>query len=191
MKRIILAVLVALLAAPALVAAQTDLTVDQFFLPGSNTSGYRVHASAAHMTVSLPHGRITADGGYKTVFQFAHVATASLTNQAIAVAGYGVLYQPSTATGSVIGVGIAASEPITAGRATARAVVRNRLNDIMPTRLTVAIGDGERSRRFNAATQARGLDYFDYTMAIGCDLTTTSAITPTNAQLLCSVVVEF
>ena len=84
-------------------ASSHDLGVQQFFLPATSTSGYRVHTSRTHMNVTIPRGNIWAAGGYKTPLQFAHVATASLTNFAIGLGQSGVTAQRLGAEGSVLG----------------------------------------------------------------------------------------
>src|SRR3990167_1893612 len=106
-------------------ASSHDLGVQQFFLPATSTSGYRVHTSRTNMNVTIPRGNIWAAGGYKTPLQFAHVATASLTNFAIGLGQSGVTAQRLGAEGSVLGLSFASSEVITAGTADANATIRS------------------------------------------------------------------
>ena len=57
---------------PGIAAAQSDVSVHQFFLPGTSTVGYRVHASSSEMHVMLGQGDIRASGGYKAPYSFSH-----------------------------------------------------------------------------------------------------------------------
>lgn len=176
--------------APALAWAQTDLSVEQFFLPATSTSGYRVHTSRTHMNVTIPRGNVWAVGGYKTPLQFAHVATASLSNFAIGLGQSGVTAQRLGNEGNVLGLTFASSEVITAGTADANATIRSG-GEIRSAGLTLRLEPGGQRSQYGSITQARGLATFTATEEVGCRLTTSATIAPASAQLLCTVIVDF
>lgn len=191
----ILVIVILVLAAPGATPASThDLTVDQFFLPGTNTSGYRVHTSTtrAHMNITIPRGNIWAVGGYKALARFTHPATASQSSANIALSGTAVTQQRFGYEGSVLGVSVVSSSALTAGTATAVPTIRN-LGTVRATGLTAAIGTGPTAghTQFFSRTQARGRDVFGASDEVGCQLTTTSDIAPVGANILCTVIVEF
>ena len=192
---------IVLLLPAAAVAANHDREVQQFFLPGTNTSGFRVHsarAALAHMNLTIPRGNIWAVGGYKTPLRFVHTALsglppAALTAVAIGLDTTGVLYQRLGYEGNVIGLTLAASDALTAGTATARATIRKTTAGTVTvglTQLTVTLG-GAGPSQFASATQARGRDTFRADQEVGCQLTTSANIAPGGAQLACTVVVDF
>lgn len=191
MRRILgLILLGALLLVPSVARGQTDLSVQQFFLPGTNTSAFRVHTNRTHMNLTIPRGKIQAEGGYKTLLPFTHVATASLSNFAIGLHQSGVTYQRLGSEGSVLGLTFASSEVITAGTADANATIRSG-GEVRSAGLTVRLEPGGQRSQYASITQARGLATFTATEEVGCRLNTSSNIAPLSAQLLCTVIVEF
>ena len=197
MKRIILAVLLALLVLPTVASAQADLTVDQFFLPGSNTSGYRVHASttSSHLNVSLPSGAVWAERGYKEVVRFSHLAATGLTNTNLSIHGQsrlaatGGTFQRLGYEGSILGVTLTSSAALTAGTATAEPTVQNA-GVVRGSGLTVVLSAAG-PPQYASRIQARGVTTFDSGHEVGCRITTTNDLAPVNAELLCGVTVEF
>ena len=177
-------------------ATNHDRDVQQFFLPATNTPGFRVHtarAALAHMNLTIPRGNIWAVGGYKTPVRFTHVATASLAAFAIGLHQSAVTYQRLGYEGNVLGLTLAASDALTAGTATAVATIRRTAAGtvtVAPTQLSVTIG-GPGPSQFASRTQARGRDTFRADQEVGCQLTTSADIAPVGAQLACTVVVDF
>lgn len=196
MKRLSAAGVVALLAVavcPSWVGATNhDFQIQQFFLPGQNRAGFRIHAAVTrnHMNVSIPYGSIWAEGGYKTLVRYTHFATASLTDRELGLGTTAVNYQRFGYQGSVIGITVGASEALTAGRITVEATVR-RGGTLIPTGLTAVIDGATGPTQFGMRTQGRGLDFFFAADEVGCRLTTTADVAPTRAQVICTVVVEF
>lgn len=187
---------------PSLGQAQTDLTVHQFFLPGTNTMGYRVHASRTHMGVQV-FGRIHAEGGYRVAYTHAHgdrVVVGS-TRVAVPVAGTpanyarfasaGVLYQRVPYQGRVVGIALGSSVAVTAGTITAEATVYDSINSVeRGTGLTTGL-DNAANTRWNARTISRASAFaFSPPDAVGCRLTTTTTVTPLSLELVCTVIVE-
>ena len=207
MKRALIVAVLILLAGASLLEAQTtginDREIQRFILPGTNTTGMRVHASRVHMSLTLPAGNIIAVGGYKVAFSYAHTGNVSvnISNAAMPVAGTagpqgptgplaaGVAYQRTPFAGSVIGVAIGASAALTAGSATAEATIRQFDDAVRATGLTAVIA-GTAATQFNATAQARGISVFSTTDSIGCRLTTTADIAPLTAEVVCTVIVE-
>lgn len=203
MKRALIIASVVVLALAALLEAQTtginDQETQRFVLPGTNTTGFRVHASNAHMSVSIPRGNIAAMGGYKVAFVYAHgdQSSASLTNSVMPVAGTtrpsdsgsGIAYQRVPFKGSVIGVAIGASTALTAGTATAEATILRAGDVVFGTGLTTVLSSS--SPQYNAAQRERDLSTFTAVEAVGCRLTTNAAFAPVTAELVCTVIIEF
>ena len=207
MKRALIVAVLILLAGASLLEAQTtginDREIQRFILPGTNTTGMRVHASRVHMSLTLPSGNIIAVGGYKVAFNYAHTGnvSVSISNAAMPIAGTasatgttgplaaGVAYQRTPYAGSVIAVSCGASAALTAGSATCEATIRNFDDTVVATGLTAVIS-GTGATQFNATAQARGLDVFLTTDSIGCRLTTTADIAPLTAEVACTVIVE-
>ena len=188
--------------APAV--AQTDLTIQNFpcLPPNQTTDCVRVHtdttSTTARMDMTITGGNINAAGGYKVAFVFAHpnyaVVNSSLTQIPIAGAGpatinaTGPLYQRVGYAGSIIAVAISSNTAITAGAAHVEAVRYDGTN-IVPTQLRARIsaaGGGEQTQ-YNVSTQARGVHIFTSSESVGCRLQTSSAMTPTNAMIACTV----
>lgn len=178
-----------------------DVEIERFVLPGTNTTGFRVHGNRTEMNLRLPAGDIWAQGGYKVQYGFSHgrriVQGTSNSNAAavgtIGVSGTsGVLYASTPYAGSVVAVAIASSQALTAGYAHAEASVYQVAGDqIFRTGLTAMIGFTETGfTRSRASSQAKDLDRFLATEGVGCQMTTTSDLTPASAELLCTVVVE-
>ena len=202
MKRALFVAGLILLAVAGLLEAQTtsidDREVQRFVLPGTNTTGMRVHTSAAHMSLTLI-GQIAAGGGYKVSFAYAHGENIvqSTTNAVMPIAGTtrsqdsgsGVSYQRIPYAGSIIGISIGASTALTAGSATAEATIF-RSNMVIATGLTATIASSG-DLQYATVAQARGLDGFTPAEAIGCRLTTSADLAPRTAEMVCSVIVEF
>ena len=203
LRRVSLALVLVLLAVAGLLEAQTTSTQDReiqrFVIPGTaNTTGYRVHASAtaAHLGVAIPRGNIAAMGGYKTMIHFAHgdQTSATLTDSIVPLAGSarpsdsgsGVNYQRMPYTGSIMAVAIGSSAAVTAGRITARATIL-RAGGVYRTNLTTILDGGQ----YQVAQQERGIDIFNATEGIGCQLSTTSNFAPVTAEVICTIIVEF
>lgn len=179
-----------------------DQEIQRFILPGTNTTGWRVHANRTEMNLRIPAGDIWASGGYKVQYGFSHGRriVQNTSNSAAAAVGTigvsgtsGVLYAPTPYAGSVIAVAIASSQALTAGYAHAEATVYQVAgNQTFRTGLTALIGFAGTgiSTRSARATQAKDLDRFLATEGVGCQMTTTSDLTPASAELLCTVVVE-
>ena len=201
MKRALIIASVVVLALAALLEAQTtginDQETQRFVLPGTNTTGYRVHASNAHMSIAIPRGNIVAAGGYKTLIHFAHgdQTSATITGSIMPLAGSarpsdsgsGVNYQRMPYGGSIMAVAIGASSAVTAGRITARATVLRIGGVVYLTGLTALLDGGQ----YQVSQQERGIDTFTSGEGIGCQLTTTSNYTPVTSEVVCTVVVEF
>lgn len=209
MRRILLiaGLVIALLAGAA--EAQTvginDQEVQGFFLPATSTKAYRVHASRTAMGLTLAHGTITAAGGYKVPFTFAHGGRTQVSLSAVVmpIAGtvsaafntgaVGILYQPTPTPGSIIAIAIASSTALTVGTATAEATVlelAGGAGTARTTGFTVALDAGTGYTRYRAATQARGLTTFTNGDAVGCNLATSSDFAPTTAEVACTLIVE-
>jgi hypothetical protein len=208
MTRIVLLAVVLVGLTAGLAQAQSvginDQEIQGFFLPGTNTKAFRVHASRTAMGLILAHGDIVAVGGYKVPFTFAHGGRTqvSLSNVAVPVAGTagasagsgtGVLYQPAATRGSIIAIAIASSTALTAGTGTCEATVLEQAGGagtLRTTGFTVALDAGTGYTRYRATTQARGLTTFTNGDAIGANLSTSSAFAPTSAELACTIIVE-
>ena len=202
MKRVLIVAGLVLLAAAGLLEAQStgpnDQETQRFVLPGTNTTGWRVHASRAHMSLALPRGNIIAAGGYKVAFAYAHGGNVVVnsTNVAMPILGTasqvsaispGVLYQRVPYEGSIMAISIGASAALTAGTVTAEATIRRPDGTVYPSGLTAALTTGD---QFATNTQARGRSVFTDLEGVGCRLTATSAVTPVTAEVLCTVIVE-
>lgn len=206
MTRLALAVALLLLSAGS-AAAQTDLTIDRFFLPGTSTTGYRVHANTSEMHVTVPSGKIRAAGGYKTPVVFSHASNvvAGLSNQAIPLATTGVTYLRPVTAGSIIGVSIGARAALDVGAAHAEATIL-RDGSVVATGLIAVIRDSSWSgaqNQFSANSQARDLSQFTTSEAIGCRITTDSTAAnqgegtlqnpgfrPLTNEFVCTVTIE-
>ena len=204
MKRALIVAGLIIVAVAGLLEAQTtginDREIQRFVLPGTNTTGLRVHASNVHMSLALPRGNIAAMGGYKVAFVYAHgdQSRINLTASAMPIAGTirpsdsgsGVSYQRVPFKGSVIGVAIGASTALTAGTATAEATILRAGDLVDPTGLTVVLSSVG-STQYNAARQDREISNFTALEGVGCRLTTNAAFAPTTAELVCTVIIEF
>lgn len=183
-----------------------DREIQRFVLPGTNTTGFRVHASASEMNIRLPVGDIWAAGGYKTRFSFAHGdrIVINVSNSAMPIAGTsktslptldGPLYQQPGYSGSVIGVSIASTTTFTAGYAHAEATIYSVTGAVAKrTGLIALIGDipGLAGRRqYHVNTQGKDISTFGATEGVGCNLNTTSTAAPTTLVVVCGVIVEF
>lgn len=194
---------------PSAAWAQSDLTQFQLTLPGTvaprNTPSLRVHASTTEGHLTLAHGDIIASGGYKVAYTYSHTGRTqvSLSSVAMPIAGTvapevpaGVLYQRTPSKGSVIGLALASSAALTAGSATCEAVILNADGNANTTGFQVLIGvagipNTFGRTRYNAVTQARGLDPFDFLDAVGANISTSADFAPTTAVLACTVVVVY
>ena len=195
--------------------AQTDLSIQQFLVPGTNNAGFRVHANRTLGTLdlTLAHGRIVAASGYKGILTYAHNASLSSLTAALGTPAMGshvpitgvVLPAAALQThyvmhsrGSIIGVTITASDSVTTGRAHARATIWN------PAGVQIAgsfrdtgyanaavIGSSQVSLRHGYKTLPRGDYSFNPGEVVGCVFETTSNIAPSSISLACSVIVEF
>ena len=204
MKRALLVAPLIVLALAAPLEAQTtgieDREIQRFVLPGTNTTGFRVHANRSHMNLTLPSGNIVAIGGYKVAVAFAHPENMkpSLTNEAMPLvgtarpgdSGSGVPYQRTPFAGSIIGIAIGASTALTAGSATAEATIRELSGTVRAMGLTAVIS-GTAATQYNATAQARDLDRFTSSDGVGCRITTSSNLAPVTAEIVCTVIIEF
>ena len=205
MKRALIVAGLIVFAVVGLLEAQTtgitDREIQRFVLPGTNTTGHRVHASRVHMSLTLPSGNIIARGGYKTLIAFAHpeATKASLTNVAMVLAGAGlrssnagVSYQRAAFAGSIIGITLGASTALTTGTATAEATILPfNSTTVQPTGLTVTLDAALATSQFNAEERARGLFAFTGADSVGCRITTAATLAPVTGVLACTVIIEF
>ena len=194
--------LLAGLGLPAFGSAQ-DLTVEQFFLPGTNTSGFRVHASSTEMALTLL-GPIRGTGGYKSYIQYSHAEqiVRSATNVAMPIAGtsmgsgssplvVGVVRHRMATTGSIIGIAIASSAAMTYGAAHVEATITNiATGQVNRTEFRAVIGGGLTNTQFATTTRARGSHPFGTGDAIGCNVNVEVIVLPMTAELLCTLIVE-
>src|SRR3990167_171125 len=217
MKRRLSVVLVGLFAfgVIAVAFAQTTGINDQetrrLILPGTNTTGERVHANRTEMNLRLPAGDIWASGGYKNVFAYAHgdFAIPNISATAAPLAGSsrfvnvsgslgtatGPLYQQPGYAGSIIGVSLALNTALTTGAAHAEATIFT-LNGgaIVRTQLRALVAvktDPQGTDQYNVTTQAKDVDVFTAAQGVGCQINTSSDLRPLNALGVCSVIVEF
>lgn len=202
LRRVAVAALALVVVTAALLEAQTtgpaDREIQRFVLPGSNTTGMRVHSSRTVMSQTLA-GNIIATGGYKAAFTYAHpeFVVTTVTNAHLPIAGTpragssGVApLMPSTG-GSIIGVSIASSAALTRDAAHVEAVMLRGGLGVVASGLRAVIGGGLTNTQFAASTQARGLTNFTATDAVTCRLTTDANVRPLTAQIACTVIVEF
>jgi len=179
-----------------------DQEVQRFVLPGSNTTGWRAHTSNSAMSLRLPTGDIAAEGGYKVPYVFAHsdYLVSGVTSSAAPVAGTvrastsgsGVPYQRAPYAGRIIGVTLSARSAITSQAAHAEATIMNSSDALRRTGLRAVIGASLTNTQYGVGTQARATAHsFLATDRLGCDLTTDSAITPIQNELVCTVVVVY
>lgn len=210
MKRRFVALVLGLLMAGVAWPAwgQTDLSVQQFFLPGTNTSGYRVHANTTEMNLTLA-GDLYARGGYKVAYVFSHgsAAAANATTHA-PVAGLGLsssyrqlltpIFQMMPFTGSVRAVTIWSSHPLTGGSAHAEATIFQAglaapfdqgIGTGLIARIGVA-GSGYLNDQVAASAQGPNVDVFNNPQQIGCRIGTQTGLVPLPI-LVCTVVVEY
>lgn len=215
MKRSFGLAVVALVAVGMVITAFAQSTgvnnqeIQRFVLPGTNTTGYRAHASGSELHITLPAGNIWAQGGYKVAYTYAHgdFLTANLSATAMPIAGTlrispagggvttgGVFYQKPPSAGYVVGVAISSSTALTAGAAHAEATVLIGGSSVQGTGLRTIIGPGETVDQYAAATQAR--DRAPKFRAgnedsVGCRWATSANVAPSNAQIICTVIVEY
>ena len=190
---------------PSLGSAQ-DLTVEQFFLPGTNTSGFRVHASSTEMALTLA-GPIRSTGGYKSYIQYSHAeqVVRGASNVAMPIAGtslgsgsstgpriLGVVRQRMATTGSIIGIAIASSAALTYGAAHVEATITNiAAGQVNRTEFLAVIGGGLTNTQFATTTRARGRHPFGTGDAVGCNVNVqVDGVRPLTAELLCTLIVE-
>lgn len=207
LRRIGVVALVVVLATAALLEAQSagvnDQEIQRFTLPGSNTTGFRVHGSSAAMNLTLPAGDILASGGYKVAYTYAHSENivVNTSGAAVPVAGTvraststsattGVPFQTVPSAGSIIGVAIGARSALTRDAAhTEATILRNGAT--VTTGLRALIGAGLTYTQYAVTTQARGTDVFYAGEGVGCNVTIDSLITPTANQIVCTVIVSY
>lgn len=192
------------------VAAQPDpqnITIHQFFLPGTQTSGWRVHGGSTEISLRLAQGDVWAEGGYKVAYAFAHndyvgigasdalvpIAGSTWFRQAGTI-GVGVPYQLTPYGGSIIGIAISASAALTAGDAHAEAIVFDPSSaGTTATGLTAYIGAEQTAprRQYRVDTQAKDVDRFVSGNAVGCRMNTGTALAPNTVEIVCTVIVEY
>lgn len=197
MKTLGFAVALLLLVGVGPAAGQSDLTQFQINVPGSNTSGFRVHGNSSTVNLTVV-GEVTAGSGYKTVTVYSHngrVVT-NTTDTAVPLAGTasvtvggnaGTLYRSVAGAGSIIAVAIGASTAVTANAAHAEATILSS-GTKLATGLIAVIGKGLTNETYAITTQARGIDIFKSTEQVGCQLTIDSGFTPVTAGLACTVI---
>lgn len=189
-----------------------DREIQRFILPGTNTTGMRVHASRTEMNLRLPAGDIWAAGGYKAVFSFAHndLIVLGVSNTAAPIAGSsrnivntpggtgnaaGPLYQQPGYAGSIIGVSLASSTALTTGAAHAEATIfRPNGGSINRTQLRALIAvktNPQGTDQYNVTTQAKDVSPFTAAEGVGCQLSTSTDLRPQTAVIVCSIIVEF
>ena len=203
MRRLVLAALAVLLSA-GVAGAQTDLTHEQINIPGTNTSGFRIHGNTSTVNVTVA-GVIAATGGYKVAFPFAHTGSsivAALTNSAVPVVGSvsgnitgggqsGVLYYRTPTAGSIVAISIMASTALTTqASAHAEAVVIAGMSTTRRTGFTTVIGATLTNTQYGSATAARGTYNFTASEGVGCNVSTSTVVTPLTARLTCTLIVE-
>lgn len=194
----------------SLVLAQTtgpaDVEIERFVLPGTTTTGLRVHGARTEMSLRLPAGDIWAEGGYKVAYTYAHGENIvpSVSNSAIPIAGTtrsgdatsGVPYQRLPSAGSVIGIALASSAALTLGAAHGEAIIFTVGGQAVRTGFTVPIGaglgsGGSATTQYNSATRSRlASTPFTAGQAVGCHLTTDARMAPASAELACTIIVE-
>lgn len=208
----------------ALALAQTtgpdNVEIQRFVLPGTNTTGWRVHASGSQANLRLPAGDLNASGGYRVAYTFAHGSGVArgTTSVDVPIAGSpnrgegtidGVLHQMFPTAGSVIGLSIGSSVALTAGYAHAQVTVWNRVDATQSavattadatqtspstTGLVAMIGSPISLSRTRYATMSRSKDLAPAVPAgdgVGCQITATGDLRPNTAQLTCTVIVEY
>lgn len=207
--RIALVALIALGLAVSALAQTTgvfDQEIQRFVLPGTNTTGLRVHGSSTEMHLRLPAGDIVAQGGYKVAWSYAHgdnvVPNVSNSNAPIAGSanavsaplGGGVFHQLFPTAGSILAVAIGSNTALTAGYAHVEATIFD-VSAATTTRTTLRalIGSpiGGSATRYAVTTAAKDTHTVPAGDAVGCQISTTVDIAPTGAELVCTLVVEF
>lgn len=209
MKRSLWLAILALILLPSVAAVAQpvggdDVTIHQFFLPGTNTSGWRIHGSRTAMGVII-QDRINAARGYKSLIQFSHNERAAMTvtNVAMPIAGTtgrgtttnvaGVTRQRMSTAGSIVGIAIASSAVITFGAAHVEATVLNiSTGQTGRTELIATIGAGLSSgnTQFATSTRARDRNPFGTGDAVGCNLSVEASMRPNTAEILCTLIIE-
>lgn len=199
--------LLAVIVVSSLVWAQSNVIIQRWVLPGTNTEGMSAHASATELGIRYPLGDVIARGGYKVAYAFAHsdyvdvgvtnanMPIAGTVNRATSVAGpttVGITSQPAPYAGSVVGVALGASAALTRGAAHAEVTLWSATPGITGTGFVAVLGsDSPDQTQFVSATQADGETTFTTSNAIGCRITTDATLTPLTVELTCTVIVRY
>lgn len=185
-----------------------DIEVQQFFLPGTRTSGWRAHANRAEMNLTLA-GDLYARGGYKVAYAFSHnSATTANTNSHAPVAGLSTIntggslntnnrFIPMPYGGSVIAVTVSSHVPLTAGMAHAEATIftpgGGTYGAAEATGLKAQIGVSGQNQSYTQhgwVSQSPNVDVFNPPATIGCKVGASTDVAPI-PLLTCTVIVEF
>lgn len=171
-------------------------TSDLWYYNSSGTAQFNVDLSTGDVIIQ---GDISAAGGYKMLYVFAHQGVGTSVDSHAPIAGAIVsasdtsyVYEVKAPwAGSVMGVSLVSSAALTAGDAHVEVTTGTcGATQLTGTGLIAFLASTETETTYDAATQAKGTDTFTAGQCIGADLETGSAFAPIGTDLVVIVYVE-